>query len=418
MKNEALIGLFIISLYVNRYGIPYNFLFFCRKIFINIDLFLNYWNHIMSPEYFTLKDLSEENSIDNSNNINPEQNILPAKYEDKYLDYIRKMDKDFKFDSFEEETKHSKYLEFLKEINEVCSNKINKLNNSIIENNSKLQKFTEYDYCVCEDDEENIEEKQNEEEDDEFLGKTKDEIIHLLTQNKQKLEEELNNLKNQIETEEGKNIIIKKAEEKAYEYIVNLRLEKLKNSYILETTPLGNVLMIYDLKNNTFKYYSDNSIPYRYLETVGRKYVKCFNCRPIFVDMEEELKLAEIKWEKDKLEKEQKEAEDKIKQEELKAKNQSNENKKSVFAKFKSYNKDQGVSKSMVAPPKNSIPNKSLTKEQENEKILLKERANRYTYEGKISNFNFLKKVERKIVDKKYSITFSDFKKMQKKKIN
>jgi hypothetical protein len=96
----------------------------------------------------------------------------------------------------------------------------------------------------------------------------------------------------------------------------------------------------------------------------------------------------------------------------------ANENKKSVFAKFKSYNKDNGVSKSMVAPPKNSIPNKSLTKEQENEKILLKERANRYTYEGKISNFNFLKKVERKIVDKKYSLTFSDFKKMQKIKIN
>ena len=67
----------------------------------------------------------------------------------------------------------------------------------------------------------------------------------------------------------------------------------------------------------------------------------------------------------------------------------------------------------MVAPPKNSIPNKPLTKEQENEKIILKERANRYTYEGKISNFNFLKKVERKIVYKKYAMTFADFKRMQ-----
>jgi hypothetical protein len=70
----------------------------------------------------------------------------------------------------------------------------------------------------------------------------------------------------------------------------------------------------------------------------------------------------------------------------------------------------------MVAPPKNSIPNKPLTQEQENEKVLLKDKANRYTYEGKISNFNFLKKVERKVVDKKYAMTFADFKKMQQKK--
>ena len=66
----------------------------------------------------------------------------------------------------------------------------------------------------------------------------------------------------------------------------------------------------------------------------------------------------------------------------------------------------------MVAPPKNSIP---MTKEQENEKILLKEKANRYTYEGKMVNFSFLKKIERKIVDKKYGLSFADFKRMNYK---
>jgi hypothetical protein len=54
-------------------------------------------------------------------------------------------------------------------------------------------------------------------------------------------------------------------------------------------------MMIYDNTTETFKYYIDNTIPYRYLETIGRKYVKQFNCRPIFVDMEEELKIAEEK---------------------------------------------------------------------------------------------------------------------------
>jgi len=48
-----------------------------------------------------------------------------------------------------------------------------------------------------------------------------------------------------------------------------------------------------------------------------------------------------------------------------------------------------------------------------NDKHLLKENANRYTYEGKISTFNLLKKVEKKVVDKKYGLTFSDFKKMK-----
>ena len=46
-----------------------------------------------------------------------------------------------------------------------------------------------------------------------------------------------------------------------------------------------------------------------------------------------------------------------------------------------------------------------------NAKILLKDEANRFSYEGKIINFNFLKKVERKIVDKKYALSFADFKK-------
>jgi len=158
-------------------------------------------------------------------------------------------------------------------------------------------------------------------------------------------------------------------------------------------------------------------MPYRYLEVVARKYVKTFGCRPIFVDMDEELKIAEDKWEFERIEKEKKEEEERKHIEELKAqKQQIIEEKKSVFAKFKSYNKDSSATKAMVAPPKNSIPNKALTTEQENEKILLKEKANRYTYEGKLSNFNFLKKIERKIVDKKYSLTFSDFKKIQQNK--
>ena len=68
----------------------------------------------------------------------------------------------------------------------------------------------------------------------------------------------------------------------------------------------------------------------------------------------------------------------------------------------------------MAAPPKNSIPNKSVTDNNENDKILLKERSNRYTYEGKIANFNFLQKIDRKAFNKKLALSFADFKKMKK----
>ena len=60
--------------------------------------------------------------------------------------------------------------------------------------------------------------------------------------------------------------------------------------------------------------------------------------------------------------------------------------------------------------------NKKLTQAQENEKVLLKQKANRYTYEGKMANFSFIKKIDRKVVDKKFAMSFADFKKSMIKK--
>jgi hypothetical protein len=76
----------------------------------------------------------------------------------------------------------------------------------------------------------------------------------------------------------------------------------------------------------------------------------------------------------------------------------------------------------MAPPPKNSIPQGMVTvnlnetkKDKErnkSEKILLKERSNRYSYQGKLVNFNILQKIDRKKVDKKFALTFADFKKL------
>jgi hypothetical protein len=48
--------------------------------------------------------------------------------------------------------------------------------------------------------------------------------------------------------------------------------------------------MRYNNEKKSIEYFSNNSIPYRYLEPVGRKYIMTYWCKPIFFDIEEELK--------------------------------------------------------------------------------------------------------------------------------
>jgi hypothetical protein len=206
--------------------------------------------------------------------------------------------------------------------------------------------------------------------------------------------------------------IIRVAKLEARQFVIKERLDSLKNNFVFEKTPLGNVIMYWNNSRESFEYYSDNTIPYRYLETVGRKYVKTFNCRQIYVDMEFELSEFERKQkEKLKLLEEKKKIDLEFEQN-TSFNSNSNLGKKDVFAKFKNYNKESGTGKVNrgVAPPKNSIPNNNNVKK-DDEKVILKEKSNRYTCEGKIANFNFLKKPDRKIIDKKYSMSFADYKK-------
>ena len=81
----------------------------------------------------------------------------------------------------------------------------------------------------------------------------------------------------------------------ARELIVNNKLDKFINNYILECTPQGNVYMRYNNDKKSFEYFSNNSIPYRYLEPLARKYVITYWCKPIFVSMEDEPKISTTK---------------------------------------------------------------------------------------------------------------------------
>jgi hypothetical protein len=318
------------------------------------------------------------------------------------------MNKEYKFTEEEEKNRLQKYLDIFKSTNESYREKIIEIKHNLLNIETKLAKYegSDDDFCIYDKDDE-----------DSHLGETKEERIKLLLQEKNTFTDELKKNTYFIETTQGQEETMKNSEELSVKHIIDQRLDKLNNCFIIENTPLGNVLMIYDTKKTSFRYYSDNTIPYRYLETVARKYVKQFDCRPVFIDMEEELRISEERFE---IERKEREEAEKKKREESTKNNQPIEEKKNVFTKFKSYNKDTGSGKtSYAAPPKNSIPNnKKITNDQEKEKEkqFLKDRANRYTYEGKFANFSFIKKVDRKVVDKKFGMSFADFKKMQKDK--
>jgi len=63
-------------------------------------------------------------------------------------------------------------------------------------------------------------------------------------------------------------------------------IEKIwKTRILFETTPRGNIVMLYDPYKMGFSYYSDAySLPYSLLNAVAMKYVIVFSCRDFFMD--------------------------------------------------------------------------------------------------------------------------------------
>jgi len=217
------------------------------------------------------------------------------------------------------------------------------------------------------------------------------------TEDMKELQEKIDELTKEILLE--KDEIQIHAENYAKQEIIEKRVEKLKKNILIEKTPLGNVIMFYDKNKESFSYYSDNTLPYRFLETVARKYVVTFGCKNIYVDMEEVLKEAEKKRD------EKKEKEEEEKKRRLKT---NEPEKKSVFAKFKNYNKE-GLKTAGIVKKNQTV----VATANGNQDVLLKDNANRYTLEGRFLDYNILQKVDRKINDKRLALSFSDFKKLQ-----
>lgn len=148
-----------------------------------------------------------------------------------------------------------------------------------------------------------------------------------------------------------------------------------KRRILFENTPRGNVIMYYDPYKLAFAYYCDtSSMPYKLLNAIAMKYVLRFHCVDLFVDNEisPENCLSPL-----------------IKtlfvDEPVKSKQKPGQSgvdlKNAPFVKLKKY--DQ---------PTKNIENKDDSKNKKNQPII----HNNFVCIGKIINFSFLNKVEKR----------------------
>jgi len=330
--------------------------------------------------------IEDERMSDNPEDKENDSESGPKKYEDMYLDEFNKLPDEITFTEEEEALEKEQQVIIKEKMEKTLTYEIEEKKTNLKQLEAQLEDIESH---LLNDSENSF---------------RKQEMVSMHLQEIQRLHKALEDLQEKKIEDETVN-------KEARDYVINGRLNGLKNNIIMEKTPLGNVVMFYNNNRSSFEYYSDNTIPYRYLEVAGRKYVITYKCKQIYVDMSKEIEDAEKKLS----EKKQKE-EDKKKQleENIKISGSTTDKqeppKKNVFAKFKTYNKDISI-KSAAVPLDRPQPAKQTAPQEDK---IVKENANRYSFEGKLANFSFLKKIDRKVVDKRYAISFSEFKKMQK----
>ena len=197
------------------------------------------------------------------------------------------------------------------------------------------------------------------------------------------------------------------------------KMDRIHLMKIIENTPLGNVLMYYDIKQQTFCYQGPKNIPFKYLETVARKYVKIFNCKSLYIDSVKEIEQAkQTLKEEEEREKMKQQDKNESSQETTDEANKEKESEQDVFASFKNYKASDINKKSNIKNIKRLVDNNTNSdilnayQEQQNKKrdaenLVVPSRTNRFTYKGKIDTETFFKKTENKI-----KLDFSAFKKM------
>jgi hypothetical protein len=210
ISKEVILALVVLYLFSNSKQ-KYNLFFVLLRAYQLSDNFISYINSVLTPEHFTFDKIENDstgNSSDNHkpdnykpDNYKPDNHNTDIKYENKYLEEIKKLNKEFTFDNNEESLKLEKYMEFITILKE---NKLDIYVNKLNVIKEKLTKFekgedtcylsdSEKDYCIS-----NIKEEQDNEEQ-----------INILLKEKADVQAEYDKLNAYLESDEGKEQIMK-----------------------------------------------------------------------------------------------------------------------------------------------------------------------------------------------------------------
>ena len=192
------------------------------------------------------------------------------------------------------------------------------------------------------------------------------------------------------------------------EFVKDLTLNMIR-----EETPKGEVIMYYSHEHESFVYYAKTKeIPYKYLETLARKYVIIYDCKKIYVDIRKEYEKGLNKYKELKENKTTGTYDGSGNGNGTGSGGEKSENKKKqLFVSFKTYNRKGDVN----AQQKDKI-------------YILREKANRYSYRGKIEEYKEYKEYKEDTRENEKNneegcdqcatekkIDFSSFKKMNKR---
>jgi hypothetical protein len=179
-------------------------------------------------------------------------------------------------------------------------------------------------------------------------------------------------------------------------------LEKLEKVIVREKTPNGEVIMTYNHNTESFCYYCDDkNIKYMVLDAVARKFTIDNNCKSICVNYKAEFEKAKVAIMADQVTTTASTSSTTTDESETTTTTPPPVVKRSIYAKFKNYNTTKKEEKTATATS-------SLSK---TDKIyILTDKANRFTYKGRLSNYKDPASIEVTNTVYKKTIDFATFK--------
>ena len=181
--------------------------------------------------------------------------------------------------------------------------------------------------------------------------------------------------------------------------------EKYQNMMVMDQTPVGNVMIRYNVIKDCFDYWSDTkNVKYEFLQTITRKFVLTFDCASLYKDRMKNIRLMEEEIERAIQEKEEAE------REELERKKKSEEDGSGeVHVDGDGSEGEEEDSDDDLFVKKKEDPKQ--VKEREHREHFDIE-CNKYVYCGKIQDFFEETKEVKVIQNENVKLTFDDFKKI------